>query len=97
MMTNEIDDLQERFVAAVAAWETMPDADRQSLIDQTAIEMTIQSFVDAGFVEGQGELDLSVCGMLYGYAYAKGYRANMSEDNIRQILRPDGAGGVETR
>ena len=86
MESVKVEDLQERFLEAVKSWEAMSDADRQSLLDHTAMEMTMQNLKKAGLVEGEGELDLEVCGMLYGYAYAKGFRPNMSKDNIAKML-----------
>lgn len=83
---KSVEDLQERFLEAVESWEKMSNDERQSLLDHTAMEMTMQNLIRVGLVEGECELDLEVCGMIYGYAYAKGFRANMSKDNIAKML-----------
>ena len=89
MESIKVVDSQERFIEAIKSWEEMTDAARQTLLDHIAMEMTMQDFKNAGLVEGNGELDLQICGMVYGYAYAKGFRPNMDKDNIARMLGDD--------
>jgi hypothetical protein len=79
-------DAQDAFLLLVAQWDEASDEDRQSTMDRTDLEMTLEKLKAMGLVEGQGEMDLQVYGMLYGYAYAKGFRPNMSEGNIHKML-----------
>ena len=79
-------DAQDAFLLLVAQWDEGSDEARQATMDRTDLEMTLEKLKSMGLVEGQGEMDLQVYGMLYGYAYAKGFRPNMSEGNIHKML-----------